>query len=633
MARQVVRYVPTSPTEVAAARTAPGRARRQLTRMFVMVLAVASLVAVPLVRADAVTRPRTLHAEAAVGAAPVTPGFPIDYVSVLFDLPPGVEAHPDHLAVRFRHGDDWGAWQHMEEDGAQALGSWTGALLAGDDADAYQVRGLPSVARNARAAAVNTTDGPRVVVGHRPVGAAEASTPCRSRSDWGADEGLRSSTRSYAPVQVLTVHHTGTDTADAEADPDALVRAIYSVHTQSNGWDDIGYQALIAPDGTLYEGRWSGSTSRSCLHDGGDGRDFGHQTTDPTASVVTGAHTGGHNTGNYGVAVLGTYTDAAPAVAARDALVAHLAELAARHGLDPTGTVAYDNGTNAGDFATISSHRDFVATLCPGGVLYADLPAVRTDVATLLDGSEPPPDPEEPPADEVVASGEQAVRGTVEGTYLATTVRDGAAQSVTEVESGGKPSRRHAELEHTWFLDGPVATPATLVVEASATVSGDGDGFTFEVSTDGTSWVAVLTVAAGSDGSHSGPLPADLTGPVRVRVVDTVRTAGAASVDTVTVDHLAVVAGGSGSSEPPPPAEDGALTLTASASKVKGEHVVDLAWVGATKVVVHRDAASFVVDGSTFSDHIGAKGAATYNYRVCDRTDPTACSPVIQVTF
>lgn len=362
-------------------------------RSIVTLLLTAAAIGLPVTASEAVTRPTTLYHQRAVTAAPVEPGFPVDYLGVTFQVPVGADSahvhgpddgHPgvDSLAVRFRTGGVWGDWTAVEEDGAQAVGQWTGALVSGGDAEAYQVRGVPSFAIAPRAAALNTTDGPAVTVGHRPRGTASAVTACKSRADWGADETIRTSSRTFAPLQVMTVHHTATENNDP--DPDARVRAIYTYHVKTNGWADIGYQALISESGTVYEGRWSGSVSPSCVSSGGTGWEFGHQTTDPGSPVVTGAHAGGYNTGNFGVALLGTFSSAAPTTSARESLVSYLAELSKRHGVDPEAQVLYDNGTNSKTVHRISGHRDFGATECPGGVFYQDLPAVRSETKARM---------------------------------------------------------------------------------------------------------------------------------------------------------------------------------------------------------------------------------------------------------
>jgi hypothetical protein len=636
-------------------------------RVVVLIALVAAVSVAPMVSAEAITRPVTRYHEQAVTAGVVVPGFPMDHVGVVFDLPASEDVTHDHdgdahtgtegLAVRFHTDGSWGPWKPMIEDGAQQVGRWTGALVAAGDADAYQVRGVPAFARDARAAALDTTDGPLEVVGHRPAGSADAVTTCRSRADWGADETIRTADRSYAPVQIMTVHHTATQNDDP--DPDARVRAIYEYHVRTNGWDDIGYQALISEDGTVYEGRWSGSDSASCAGSaGGTGWDFGHDGTADGAAMVTGAHTGGYNTGNYGIALLGTLSDVGAKAAARDALVEYLAELAHRHGIDPGSQVAYDNGVNAATVDAINGHRDFTATDCPGGELYADLPAIRVDVGAAIAGVGPevtitsPSDADTYTAQESTsgdgvaltfsagvvtdsssvtwswtdgdggtgattssfdrvlhvgphtytatvtdaegrtgsdvievtvleadaaattqddtASGETAVAGTVSGTYLDAAIDDGLAQTITEVESGGRPSLRHSHLEHVWTLDVTGGTTVTLFIDAAASTSSDGDDFVFEYAPDGESFAPVLIVPAGGDGLYSGSLPSTLSGTVHIRVRDTNRTQGARALDRIVVDHLFVRSESESAPAPPAPGSLSAAATTAA--------TVDLAW-------------------------------------------------------
>lgn len=478
---------------------------------FVAAVAVAAAgVVLPARPSVAVTRPVTLFHQAPVTSAPVEPGFPIDYVSVTFELAPGADVHHDHadgdhagtdaLAVRFRHDGIWGRWQPIPEDGAQAVGQWAGALVDGDDAGAYQVRGLPSFARGARGGALNTTDGPKVVVGSRPAGAAQAVSSCKSRADWGADESVRKGSRSYAPTQLMTVHHTATQNDDP--DPDARVRAIYTTHVQNNGWDDIGYQALISEAGTVYEGRWSGRDSPSCVTGGGSGWEFGHQTTDAKSQIVTGAHTGGYNTGNFGVALLGTLTDVPPKAAARSALVEYLAELSKRHGIDPEAIVRYDNGTNQKDAYTISGHSDFTATACPGGKLYADLPAVRKDVKAALG--------------KTVAITSPADAGTY-------SVKDDATPGVAIIFDA---TATHTVSSWSWTVNGVVAATTssftTTLYEGAHTI------------------VATATMSTGETASDT------IVVTVLPAVVDDVAKAEATVAGTVTGTYLDTHADGAG---------------------------------------------------------------------------------------
>jgi hypothetical protein len=320
--------------------------------------------------------PKTLAERTPVGAAPVDPDFPVDFVGVLWD---GAPDRSGASAVRFRHDDHWGAWIALGEDGVDEPGRFASNLVAADDADAYQVR-VPQGRARPVAVAINTTDGPRPSRRITPA-IAGAATAIVSRAAWGADESLRFDASGaerfppeYFPPQKLTVHHT--DTANNDVDPAATVRAIYRYHAVDRAFGDIGYHYLIAEDGRVFEGRWSGA----------DG-DPAHDPT--TGNVVTGAHVGGWNSGNVGVALLGTLTSQAPKPSARSSLESLLADLAGRHAIAPTGSGTYKNPVNGTTWTgpNIPGHRDFSATECPGGALYALLPSVRSAVAARLSGT------------------------------------------------------------------------------------------------------------------------------------------------------------------------------------------------------------------------------------------------------
>ncbi|MFL6157939.1 MAG: N-acetylmuramoyl-L-alanine amidase [Marmoricola sp.] len=388
---------------------------RLLARLGVAVVAVVVTVTLTTVpQAVAVTSHRTLNDTRAVGSAPVAVDFAIEYFGVVADLAtPSTHLEPSgeapYGAARFRVRGHWTAWQPLDQDGAQTAGHFTSALVSVDRADAYQVRGLPHAVRW-RAAAINSTDGPSVVVGTRRSDAAGAAgSSCMSRADWGADESLsgwsKGDTQTYYPVQTLVVHHTAGSNSPTQ-DYAATVRAIYSFHVQSNGWSDIGYQYLIDGTGKVYEGRSAGHVSRSCTNAGGTGSDFGHQSG--TDHVVTGAHVAGWNSGNLGIALMGCYDPTSacsgtttPPTAAKESLTSLLAALSTRHHLDPTGRVHYVNPVNGTtkDVATISGHRDWEATACPGGTLYAALPSIRAAAASQMAGTTtPPPTPTPTPA-------------------------------------------------------------------------------------------------------------------------------------------------------------------------------------------------------------------------------------------
>ncbi|MEU6350029.1 N-acetylmuramoyl-L-alanine amidase [Streptomyces sp. NPDC047072] len=192
--------------------------------------------------------------------------------------------------------------------------------------------------------------------------------PITSRADWGADESLSPDPSEYnADVKAVFVHHTAGSNDYTCAESASIVRGIYAYHTQSNGWNDIGYNFLVDKCGTIFEGRKGG-----------------------VDQPVLGAHTYGWNRESTGIAVLGEYTDAG----ASNAALASVARIAAwklgQYGVDPNSTVQLKSGVTqknlagtsftAGEsytFNRISGHRDGYATECPGNSLYAQLPTIR----------------------------------------------------------------------------------------------------------------------------------------------------------------------------------------------------------------------------------------------------------------
>ena len=372
--------------------------------------------------ADAVKVPKTLSDRRPVGVGVVEVDFPVDFVAVSWGASDtDVERHhglalgrESHGAVRFRVDGEWGSWGPLGEEGAQAPRQWSSSLVAAGDAEAYQIRGIPGWAETPRVIAINVTDGPLVTVAERRRGSADALANCMSRAEWGADEskrfveGVESWPTTFFGVQSLVVHHSVTPNDDTFTGAER-VRAIYEQHAVGNDWGDIAYHYLVDESGVMYEGRWSGTESMPC-GTGGDGFDFAHNAAN---EVVTGGHTAYHNQGNVGVAVLGNFASPAeypedpgwvqvdPKPAAVAAVTEVLSELVMRHRLDPVGMVDYVNPVcllpdgeqpswcatqdTTKTVNTISGHRDWRATACPGASLYALLGSIRADVASTIE--------------------------------------------------------------------------------------------------------------------------------------------------------------------------------------------------------------------------------------------------------
>ena len=78
---------------------------------------------------------------------------------------------------------------------------------------------------------------------------------------WQADEAIRRAKPEYADaLRMAHVHHTAGTNAYTRAQAPAIVRAIQLYHVKGNGWNDIGYNALVDRFGTVYEGRSAAST-------------------------------------------------------------------------------------------------------------------------------------------------------------------------------------------------------------------------------------------------------------------------------------------------------------------------------------------------------------------------------------
>ncbi|WP_329432723.1 peptidoglycan recognition protein [Streptomyces sp. NBC_01280] len=192
--------------------------------------------------------------------------------------------------------------------------------------------------------------------------------PITSRAGWGADESLSPDPSEYNPdVKAIFVHHSDGTNDYSCADSASIVRGIYAYHTQTNGWNDIGYNFLVDKCGTIFEGRKGG-----------------------VERPVLGAHTYGWNRESAGIAVLGDHTS----TGATNAALASVARIAAwklgQYNADPVSTVKLTAGaTQTNYFGTsftagsqytfnrISAHRDGYNTQCPGSSLYGQLPTIR----------------------------------------------------------------------------------------------------------------------------------------------------------------------------------------------------------------------------------------------------------------
>jgi hypothetical protein len=124
--------------------------------------------------------------------------------------------------------------------------------------------------------------------------------------------------------------------------------------------------------------------------------------------------------------------------------------------------------------------------------------------------------------------------------WFATHLSDDNYEILNERESGGKPSSRYSYVEHKWTFDVTGGSVITFGVEAFHTANTEGDDFLFQYSTDGITWIDILTVTktADDDTAQTALLDSSLSGLVYVRVVDTDQTPSNSALDSLYIDEM-----------------------------------------------------------------------------------------------
>lgn len=133
-----------------------------------------------------------------------------------------------------------------------------------------------------------------------------------------------------------------------------------------------------------------------------------------------------------------------------------------------------------------------------------------------------------------VAQSESNVSGSiVSGSYLDTYVSDNVNEVLREERYGGRRSR----LEHRWSFD--VASGSDVTFHLEARRDGTSDEFRFDYSTNGgSSWIPMITVSDSAETSNTFSLGSGISGNTLVRVIDTNRSRGDSSLDTLYVDQM-----------------------------------------------------------------------------------------------
>jgi hypothetical protein len=275
------------------------------------------------------------------------------------------------IRVRVRRpGRGWSRWRRLEAHADHRPNPGSGepyraasdALWVGA-ADSVQYR-MSRRVRGLRLHFVNVAGALR----RRARAAQDPQPDVVTRAEWSASQCPPRDAPSYGTVKSVHVHHTVSLNDYSPAEAPAMVLAICRYHRNSNGWDDIGYNALVDKYGVLYEGRAGGLDQ-----------------------PVIGAHAQGFNSETAGIASIGDHTRVGAGQATIDALVRYISWKLQVHGQPLSGPVTL---TSSGGSATrypagsrvtverVIGHRDTGETACPGELLYAQLDDLRALVST-----------------------------------------------------------------------------------------------------------------------------------------------------------------------------------------------------------------------------------------------------------
>ncbi len=160
------------------------------------------------------------------------------------------------------------------------------------------------------------------------------------------------------PTHLIVHHSAGNNESINFA---MVVNFIWDLHVNTNGWDDIGYNWLIDPNGVLYEGR---------------------------PDDYQGAHFSCLNENTVGICVIGDYTSVEPSEASLSTLVNILAFEATENGIDVNAQSYHVKGdfyldNIAGHRNSSGSTKACSSTVCPGDMFYPLLPNIRLRVSEL----------------------------------------------------------------------------------------------------------------------------------------------------------------------------------------------------------------------------------------------------------
>jgi len=277
------------------------------------------------------------------------------------------DAENNELWVRFKKGNTTNQWQqinidiHSDKNGRRHISELT---FVDKDVDKFDFKiifeeGSQALVQNIDLhfydpGQLEKKSGNEITQANNRSDCACPQPDFEDRDDWcPAGDCPEITNPTFTDVTHLIVHHSAG--VNSSSDWAGVVRSIWDFHVNVNGWDDVGYNYLVDPNGVLYEGR-------------GDN--------------VRGAHFCGNNGGTMGVCMLGDFTNTTPTNNAKSTLKDLLAWKICDIDADPEETAFHaSSGLN---LTRISGHQDGCATECPGALFYPQMEDIRMEVTSQI---------------------------------------------------------------------------------------------------------------------------------------------------------------------------------------------------------------------------------------------------------
>ena len=163
------------------------------------------------------------------------------------------------------------------------------------------------------------------------------ATQVMPRSAWTTDRPRVALANRMGRIERITIHHDAMDAAGFRSASDAKRRLsdIHRIHTDNNGWADIGYHYAIDPMGNIWSAR---------------------------PVNLQGAHVRDWNEHNLGIMLMGNFMYEQPTPRALASLQSLVQSESARYRVSA---------------ARVGTHRELGNTACPGDRLQAEIDGAR----------------------------------------------------------------------------------------------------------------------------------------------------------------------------------------------------------------------------------------------------------------